>query len=177
MPAPQVFAQQIAGDVIANCVNTGIFPSVVIAQGIEESASGTSKQAQFFHNLFGHMASALWPGKSGRTVPNGKLWRVYDSVAQCIGAHINILKKPAYRLAGVITAKTPFAQALALQNAGYNKGKDRAQYAAKLNKIITGLGLQKYDQQLFAIERRQNTNHLAFHEQSQAIKIAHTIFG
>lgn len=95
MPTPQNFATRIAPDVIYNCINTGVFPSVVIAQAILESGSGTSKQAQNMNNLFGHAASALWTGKKARTVPNGHFWRVYDSVSQCIAAHINILKKPA----------------------------------------------------------------------------------
>lgn len=177
MPTPQNFATRIAPDVIYNCINTGVFPSVVIAQAILESGSGTSKQAQNMNNLFGHAASALWTGKKARTVPNGHFWRVYDSVSQCIAAHINILKKPAYRLAGVIVAKTPFAQAMALQTAGYNTGQDRSRYAQKLSGIITSSHLQQYDQQLFAIERSKNKNHLAFHEQGPVTKIVHTIFG
>lgn len=175
MSAPAVFASQIAPDVISNCINTGVFPSVVIAQAIEESGSGSSKQAQQMNNLFGHMASASWTGRKARTVPGGHFWRVYDSIAQCVSAHINILKKSAYRLAGVITANTPFQQALALQTAGYNTGADRNRYAAKLDSIIKTLGLQQYDQQMFSLERQKNSNRLAFHEQAPVTKFIHTL--
>jgi len=177
MPPAQEFAQAIAADVVNNCVNTGVFPSVVIAQAIEESASGSSKLARLFNNLFGHVASSLWSGRKGQTVPGGKFWRVYDSIADCVAAHINILKRPMYRLAGVISAKTPFEQALALEKGGYDTGPDHSQYALKLSRIIKGMNLQQYDQQLFRIERAKNTNGLAFHEQSGATKLVHNIFG
>lgn len=169
MPAPAAFALSIAPDVITNCVNTGIFPSVVIAQAIEESGSGTSKLAGY-NNLFGHAASSSWLGKVIQTVKGGRFWRVYDSIAQCVAAHIRILKKPLYLVHGILTAKTPYAQALALQHAGYNTGPDREQYALKLAKIIKGLGLEQYDKQLIAIERKKNKNGLAFHEQSPVIQ-------
>jgi flagellum-specific peptidoglycan hydrolase FlgJ len=102
---------------------------------------------------------------------------VYDSLSQSIAAHINVLKRPAYQLAGAFTAQTPFAQALALQKAGYNTGPDREQYAAKLARIITSSGLQQFDQQLFAIEKIRNKNGLAYHEQTPITRTLHNIFG
>lgn len=175
MPSP--FAGSIAPDVISNCVNTGIFPSVVIAQAIQESGSGSSVIARRFNNLFGHIASLRWGGKVGQTLKGGKKWRWYDSIAQCVQAHVGILRRPVYKMAGVITATTPFEQALALQIGGYDTGPDRAQYADKLGRIIRQNNLQQYDQQLFAIERKMNKNRLAFHEQGGLTKILHTIIG
>lgn len=163
MPTPAGFAASIATDAINTCVNTGVFPSVVIGQAIEESGSGSSKLAQLYKNLFGHTASSTWLGKKAQTVPGGKFWRVYDSIEQAIAAHVSILRHPIYRMAGVITAKTPYEQALALQKAGYNTGPDRAQYALKLTKIITGLNLQQYDDMMIKLERKKN-NGLAYHE-------------
>ena len=174
MPLPSQFASQISTDAVNACINTGIFPSVVIAQAIEESGSGSSKLARMFNNLFGHMAGLGWLGKKGQTVPGGKYWRAYNSIGESVAAHIHILTKPKYILAGVPTAKTPFEQVIALQKAGYNTGPDREQYALKLAKIIKGLGLQQYDQVLFKIERSKN-NGLTYHEQSPATHIINKI--
>jgi flagellum-specific peptidoglycan hydrolase FlgJ len=167
----QTFAEEIAPGVITSCLNTGVFPSLVIAQAIQESGSGQSKQAKLFINFFGHMASKSWPGQRGQTVKGGKFWRIYNSVEDCITGHINILKRPLYRLQGVFKARTPFEQALALQKAGYNTGPDRNEYALKLSKIIKSLDLQKYDREMLSLERRKNTNGLAYSEQP-AITIA-----
>lgn len=170
------FAQQIAPTVIANCLNTGVFPSVVIAQAIEESGSGTSKIAQMFNNLFGHMANANWTGKKGQTTPHGNFWRWYSSISDCIAAHIVILKKPKYQLSGVTRAKTPFEQAQALQLGGYNTGPDKEQYAAKLAHIIKSYNLQQYDSMLFAQERRINKNGLAYYQQPALSKMLNKLF-
>lgn len=175
MPAPASFAQQIAPDVIAKCLNTGVFPSVVIAQAIEESGSGTSQIAQRFNNLFGHMATANYTGKKGQTTPHGNFWRWYSTIGDCIAAHISILKKPKYQLSGVTRAKTPFEQAQALQLGGYNQGKDKDQYAAKLSHIIITANLQQYDNQLFAQERRINKNGLAYYQQPVLSKVLHNL--
>jgi flagellum-specific peptidoglycan hydrolase FlgJ len=156
MPAPQAFAARIATDAIQACLNTGVWPSVVLAQAIEESGSGGSKLAAY-NNLFGHMASATWFGQRIQLVPNGKFWRVYSSIAACISAHISILKRPRYFMAGVTQAKTPEAQAAALQSAGYNEGPDRAQYAAKLITIIRQLDLKQYDAMMENLERKKNS--------------------
>jgi flagellum-specific peptidoglycan hydrolase FlgJ len=177
MPAPSAFAGSIASDVVRNCINTGIFPSVVIAQAIQESGSGTSALATRFNNLFGHIASLSWGGKVGQTKKGGRKWRWYDSIAQCVQAHVGILRRPAYKLAGVVSAASPFEQALALQHGGYDTGADRGQYAQKLGHIIRSLNLQSYDKQLFSIERRMNKNGLAFHEQGGLTKALHTIIG
>jgi len=170
------FAEQIAPEVITACSNTGVFPSVVIAQAIQESAAGQSKQAQKFKNLFGHMASKSWAGLKGQTVKGGKFWRIYSTISDSIASHITVLKRPLYRLKGVFTAKTPYEQALALQKAGYNAGPDREEYALKLAKIIKAYDLQKYDAQMQNLERRANENNLAYAEQSTVTRTLRNLF-
>jgi flagellum-specific peptidoglycan hydrolase FlgJ len=173
MPTRQAFIIKVAGDAVPACVNTGIWPSVVISQAIQESDSGTSKLAAF-NNIFGHMASATWFGQTVQLVTGGKLWRSYASMIDAIKAHINILHHPKYIAAGVISAKTPFSQAAALQKAGYDAGPDRAQYAGILAGIIKQYNLQQYDDAMEAIERKKNASGLAFHQlpvASQLIKI------
>lgn len=172
-----LFINNIAADVVKACTNTGVFPSVVIAQGIQESGAGSSTLAQRFKNFFGHMASSSWSGKKGQTKPGGKWWRVYDSVLDSIAAHITVLKRPTYRLAGVLKARTPYEQALALQKAGYNVGSDRHEYAMKLNNIIKAYGLDQYDTQMQRIERSLNENNLAYADQPPVTRTLQTIFG
>lgn len=176
MSAPRDFAARIAPQVITQCANTGLFPSVVIAQAIQESGSGQSAAAVRFNNIFGHMASLLYPGRKAQLVKGGHWWRVYDSISDAITAHIGILKKPLYKLAGVLSARTPYDQALKLQMAGYNDGPDRAQYAAKLDHIIRSANLQQYDAAMFAIEKKINPSGLAFHQQPVGIKLIKNLF-
>lgn len=176
MPSPADFAGRIAPAVIQQCINTGVFPSVVIAQAIQESGSGTSKLAQLANNLFGHMASTLYPGKKIQLVHDGKLWRAYNSVLDCIGDHIGILKHAKYQVAGVIRAKTPYQQAQALQSAGYDTGPDEPQYAAKLTRLITMLNLQQYDKQMQAAERKRNKG-LTYHELPAINKVIKNLIG
>jgi flagellum-specific peptidoglycan hydrolase FlgJ len=173
---PQQFADTIAPNVITDCINTGVFPSVVIAQAMQESGYGSSYQAQHYKNIFGHTASASYSGPKKQTVPGGMFWRVYNSIADSISAHISILKKPVYRLAGAFKATTPFEQAAALQKAGYDAGADRDKYAQKLSSIIKKYGLQKYDQQLIGMERKKNDNNLAYSEQDGLTRTLHNIF-
>ena len=171
------FANKIGPDVVTSCVNTGVFPSVVIAQAIEESAAGTSKMAIGANNFFGHMASGSWLGRVYRSVKGGKLWRAYNSAIECIKAHIEILKRPKFRLTGSFKTTTPQDQALALQKGGYNTGPDREQYARKLIAIIKAYNLQTYDSQMFAIERKANDNNLAYSEQSALTRTLHNLIG
>lgn len=172
----QSFIQQIAPTAVDACINTGVFPSVVIGQAIQESGAGNAPIARKFNNLFGHVASASWDGKTGRTTPHGKLWRWYDSVADAISEHIDVLKKPLYRLAGAFKAKSPYEQLLAIQKAGYNAGPDRDQYAIKIAKIIKQYHLEQYDAQMIAKERMQNSDNLAYSERDGFTRTMQNIF-
>jgi len=171
------FIGQIAPAAVTDCVNTGVFPSVLIAQAIKEGASGTSKLARMFNNLFGHIASSSWSGKVGQTVKGGKLWRWYNSWSDSIEAHVQVLRGGRYRIAGVLAAKTPFEQAIALQKAGYNAGPDKNAYAASLAQIIKQYNLQQYDNQMMAIERQRNPDGLAYSEKSATTREIHNAIG
>ncbi|RFZ84765.1 hypothetical protein DYU05_03935 [Mucilaginibacter terrenus] len=170
----KTFAEQIAPDVVTACVNTGVFPSVVIAQAIQESAAGQSKQARFFNNLFGHSATKS-TGK--QTVKGGRFWRFYDSVSEAIQSHINLLKRPLYRLKGVTSAKSPYEQVLAIQKTGYNAGPDRDVYAKKLAAIIKAYNLERYDREMQRIEQEKNTNGLAYAAQPGITLALQNLFG
>lgn len=135
------YAAKIAPQAIKACVNTGIFPSVVIAQAMLEGGNGSDYKAAHFNNPFGHMAYGNWSGKKIRRSKTGPWWRVYDSMKEAFSHHIDILKAARYKAKGVLLAKNPFEQLLAIQKGGYNAGPDRNVYAQKLSKIIRDRGL------------------------------------
>lgn len=172
------FVRKIAAAVVRACLNTGIFPSVVIGQAIQESAVGNNYKAFVYNNLFGHMANANWSGDSVTAKQSGAApyWRIYPDLESAVGAHIRNLQQGKYKLKGVALKKTPLAQLQALQDAGYNVGPDRHQYAAIINKKIKDQNLTAYDMQVTAMERSINPNSLAFHEQDGITKALHNIF-
>ncbi|MBK0383527.1 glucosaminidase domain-containing protein [Pedobacter sp. SD-b] len=174
---PGQYASKIASAVIKACLNTGILPSVVIGQAMQESLYGNNYKAYYFNNPFGHMANSNWSGDSVR-LGTGKApyWRAYPTLLDAFKSHVAILQGNKYKIQGVALKKTPIAQLDSLQKAGYNVGPDRNQYAAKINRIINQYQLPGYDKQLLAMERELNDNNLAFHEQDGITQALHSIF-
>ena len=137
---------------------TNLFPSVVMAQAILESSdskgnAGNSQLAKFYNNHFGIKADIGWKGKKvmmpTREVIGGKskmvnAWfRHYDNPEQSFNDRAQFLSKnPRYITAGVFIAKTPEAQAEALQRAGYATDPD---YAKLLIGIINSNKLKSLD--------------------------------
>lgn len=109
---------------------TGLFPSVMLAQGIVESNNGNSELATKHHNHFGIKADKNWKGKRVNTktkefVKNKALFtnddfRSYSSDREGFKDRVKFLtSNPRYKTAGVFTAKTPEAQIQALKKARY----------------------------------------------------------
>lgn len=137
---------------------TKLFPSVVMAQAILESAdahgnAGEGVLARYFNNHFGIKAGSTWKGKvvNSRTVEYyghspvrlGDYFRVYDSPASSFQDHTRVLlTNPVYAQAGVFTARTPEEQCDALQRAGYSTSPF---YAAMLKKLILSEKLKYLD--------------------------------
>ncbi|MCC6721747.1 MAG: glucosaminidase domain-containing protein [Bacteroidia bacterium] len=124
--------------------NTGLFPSVMLAQAIVESNNGNSLLASKYNNHFGIKASKSWTGKkvnlntreviNGYSVSEGDYFRIYDSVEDSYIDRVNFLKQnPRYVNAGVFSAKTPLQQLQALQSAGYATDPN---YAEILNSVL-----------------------------------------
>lgn len=122
----------------AAAAGTGIFPQVMISQAIIESSGrvdgvwmpGQSLLSRQANNYFGIKADPSWKGQfielktgeylNGQYVSISGKFRKYATVADSFADYINFLKKnPRYTTAGVFSASTPEAQALALQKAGY----------------------------------------------------------
>ncbi len=126
----QEYIDKYKFDAIDATRGTGLFPSVLMVQGIVESNNGNSLLTSKYHNHFGIKADSSWTGKkvnlqtnevfNGNTVTIGDYFRVYDSDEAGFRDRTNfLLTNPRYTTAGVFAATTPEAQIDALKRAGY----------------------------------------------------------
>jgi len=150
---------QHAPHVIRALTRTRLFPSVMIAQALLESADkdgipGNSLLAAKFNNHFGIKADASWIGQKVDLYTNEfvagamtkvKAWfRVYQHAYQSFDDRIQFLiANQRYKRGGVFRALDAGEQAKALQRSGY--ATDPA-YASKLMKLIHKFNLEKLDQ-------------------------------
>lgn len=130
-------------DIVDVCAKTpGLFPSVTMAQMIEETGWGESHLFKNCNNGFG-IKKHNWQGSvcyANDDAPN-EAFRKYDNVRQSIEDHSYFLiTNPRY--ANVFTATTPEQQAYELKAAGY---ATNSQYANKLISIINDNNLKKLD--------------------------------
>lgn len=150
------FIKKYSQDVIDSTCETGIFPSVKMAQMIIESADskGVSGNGITFtqaNNAFGIKANSEWTGdKKAFSTPNdGKpisYFRVYNNIKDSISDHTTFLKvNSRYKTNGVFNAKTPEEQTDALAKAGYSE-KPYPQYANALNNMIAIYKLKSLDE-------------------------------
>lgn len=151
------FINRHASDVIKSVEGTGLFPSLKMAQMIIES-SGKDENGKFAigkgmavrkaNNYFGVKADKSWTGKKVqlKTPKDGNpvsWFRVYESPLDSLKDHTRFLQQnPRYKINGVFTAKTPQAQALALQKAKYSESPT---YDKTLIGIIKAYNLEQLD--------------------------------
>lgn len=151
------FINKNAQDVIRSVQGTGIFPSLKMAQMIIES-SGKDENGKFgigkglavrkATNYFGIKADKSWKGKSVQlsTPRDGKpvsLFRVYKAPLDSLKDHtVFLLKNSRYKANGVFTARTPQAQAEALQRSGYSESPT---YGKALIGLINAYHLTELD--------------------------------
>ncbi len=154
MSARRDYIKKYTSLVIRASKGTGLFPSVFMAQAILESGNGQSPLAKKYNNHFGIKASRDWKGKvidmRTREVFNGKDvyikdgFRWYDNEIDSFKDRVAFLKvNSRYTQHGVFTAKTPEAQARALQRAGYATDPD---YAKTLIWLIKTYNLKELDE-------------------------------
>ena len=155
----QEYIKKFTSAAIDSTKGTNLFPSLVMAQAIVESANkygvaGESTLAKQFNNHFGVKADPRWKGMKvnlqtrevydGKSVMVGDYFRVYENPEQSFKDRNDFLTlNPRYRKAGVFNATTPEAQAEALQKAGYATDPN---YANLLKLIIKSYGLKKLDE-------------------------------
>lgn len=158
--APETqFIEQLIEPAKQNYFQSGILPSITIAQAILESNWGNSSLTQVANNLFGIKVGVGWEGDYhlSRTLEYHDIWiedafRKYDSWQESIEDHANfLLENPRYQKAGVFEAKTYRTQAQALQDAGYSTAQDEDGnfvYAQRLGELIRQYNLQLIDHEV-----------------------------
>lgn len=134
----------------------GLFPSVIIAQAILESAWGESALAKTYNNHFGMKkgSGTNYGGWNGQTVTlktsevvNGQnitvngVFRVYPSLEASIEDH-NGLFYTLSRYKAVCSAKTPREQITAIKNGGYATA---THYVDSVMNVINSNNLTRFD--------------------------------
>ena len=153
------YIAQYSQDMVDACAGTGLFPSVMMAQGILESGNGKSGLAAKYNNQFGikcectvcpcyvsgmfvSMTSTEYD-KNNNPYSQVSKFKTYRTPFDSFVDRVAFLKKyPRYTNAGVFTATTPQEQTQALQDAGYATSQT---YAAELNKLISDWNLEQLD--------------------------------
>ncbi|MCG3089116.1 N-acetylmuramoyl-L-alanine amidase [Sporosarcina cyprini] len=155
------FVEKLAPLAIQHGLANGVLPSLIIAQGILESDSGTSELACNANNLFGIKAGSGWTGethtkltaeqdKDGNVTHIDAAFRKYPSYAGCV---IDLVHKYTHgtgwedfnRYAGVL-GQTDYKLAIAaLKAAGYATD---VKYATKLIEQVEKYELTKYDKEV-----------------------------
>lgn len=147
------YIQSIAAIAQQACKGTGLFPSVMIAQGVLESRNGLSTLSKAHHNHFGIKKGIGWTGEvalmptwevvNGKKVDIHAPFRKYPSLIEGFKDRVKFLQvNPRYTKYGVFSAKTPQAQCDALLMAGYATDPG---YASLLKSIIAKYDLEKFD--------------------------------
>lgn len=152
----QNFIQEISDIIINSCRNTGLFPSVTMAQLCLETGYG--KHTAGGNNYFGIKATGkttpFWNGESTKKdtieVINGKEikikdgFRKYDSIEQSIRDrnHLLIVNK---RYVNAIKARSPEQQIEEIKKAGYATDPS---YIGKILSIIKKYDLKKLDYEM-----------------------------
>ncbi|RQO68506.1 hypothetical protein DBR40_19895 [Pedobacter sp. KBW01] len=156
------FIELNGADIVAACVGTGLFPSVLMGQIIQESSGdngefGLSGLAYKYNNYAGIKAWGAYTGKrvklkTGEQTKAGKNYTVYADF--CFFENFKdflkwrtvfLNKNKNYVNSGVFKAKTPFEQITALKKAGYATDVN---YVSRVYAHITSNGLMSLDEQL-----------------------------
>ena len=142
-----------------------LFPSVVIAQAICESAWGQSQIMMKANAVFGIKCGTNWKGKyynaktkecyDGKTYVNIKdNFRAYDSLEESVQDYFDLIcRTPRYRNA--LTSETPRACIEAIKNGGYATSPS---YVTTIMSIINSNNLTKYDN--FKISNTINSDYI-----------------
>ncbi len=153
-PDPQAYVQRYKDIAIAEMIRTGIPASIKLAQGILESASGTSYLAVHGNNHFGIKCHKGWKGKKiwrkDDDYKNGRLvrscFRAYKTPEESFIAHSEFLRDPKKKHRyGALFELDPTdykAWARGLKRAGYATAPN---YDKKLIRIIETYNLHQYD--------------------------------
>ncbi len=144
----QSFINKHKEAVIKSTHETGLFPSVVMAQMIIESGWGKDKLPSVANNYFGIKASSAWKGRTiTLNTPKDKdkvsVFRVYPTAKDSLIDHNKfLLVNPRYPKAGVFSSTTPEEQIKAISKAGY---AEAGNYADMIISLINKYKLKELD--------------------------------
>ncbi len=141
---------------------TGLFPSVLMAQLIQESSGqygdyGLSYLAHKYHNYGGIKHGSWYPHdkvkmRTGEETKAGVKYTIYANFIVCkdfldfVKWRVVFLKKNSrYKTFGVFDAATPLQQIQALKNAGYATD---TQYVSRVAAHVTTYNLTQLDEVL-----------------------------
>lgn len=129
-----------------------LYPSVTLAQAMQESEEGISTLSTKANNLFGIKAfdwpyqtvsMPTWEHYKGKDITVMAKFRAYNSWKDSVYDHGDFLiDNSVYKNHGVFSASSYTAQAKALQSAGYATDPN---YASELVDLIKEYSLDKYD--------------------------------
>lgn len=127
----------------------GIPASITLAQGILESAAGTSDLARNANNHFGIKCHAGWEGKTYFKDDDKKneCFRSYASVEDSYNDHSDFLKKPRYASLFDLSITDYQSWAKGLKKCGYATDPN---YAERLILLIEKYALNQYDTKTYA---------------------------
>lgn len=143
----QDFIDMYSADAINESASSGIPASIIMAQAILESSSGSSSLFILGNNSFGIKCAGGWSGATiyaNDNLPN-ECFRAYGSIAESFADHSAFLEQNS-RYASLFSIPiTDYAGwASGLQNAGYATDQT---YAAQLISLIQKYGLDSLDAQ------------------------------
>lgn len=155
------FISRLAPYAIKHGRANGVLPSLIIAQGILESASGTSELAVKANNLFGIKSGSGWLGdiytkRTAEHKPDGTInyidadFRKYSTFEGCVMGlvykYVNGTGWESHNRYAAVLNQTDYKKATAaVKSAGYATDVN---YPAKLNKLIEQCDLAKYDEEV-----------------------------
>jgi flagellum-specific peptidoglycan hydrolase FlgJ len=146
---PTQFFDKLGKYAVDSTAGTGLLPSIALAQAALESGYGKSELSSKYNNYFGIKAVGKQksvPMRTREVIRGQNVWiiapfRVFDSLGDAFKVRVKFLSTKRYK--PVLEAKTPAAQAIALQKAGYATDPN---YARLLISIVKTNGLEKYDE-------------------------------
>lgn len=142
--------QEIVNAAVPVANQYGLYPSVMIAQGILESNGGQSALASNYNNIFGVKYTTGTPVYlptqeflDGQMVNTIQPFQAYGSIYEACVAQAELLRSSSY-YSGVWRENTSsYLDATAWLQGRYATDPN---YGAKLNSLISELGLSAYDQ-------------------------------
>ena len=142
---PEQYIKTYSDTAVSEMIRSGVPASITLAQGLLESASGTSSLAVNANNHFGIKCGSLWRGRTTRYDDDRKneCFRAYDSAEDSFRDHSDFLRySDRYKFLFDLQPGDYKGWAYGLKKAGY--ATDPA-YPRKLIDLIERYGLTSYD--------------------------------